>query len=384
MTSLSPGAAARGTSAGTGARDLRALPKAELHLHLEGAMRPGTLTELCAKHGVPRPADTAGRRFPDFGPFAACYMAVCECLREEGDLFRLVREVAEDAAASGALWIEPALSLVLYAERFGGLEATLRLLLRAAEAAEDATGVGMGFIVAAERHLPPSEALSLARAARGLVDRGEARVRGRPGLVGFGLHSAEGGHPPEPFADAFDVACGTGGAAGGSGAALASLPHGGEIAPAPGQGPASVRCCVDRLGAKRVAHGVLAAEDPELLAHLSAKEVCLDVCPTSNWLLRVVEALEDHPLPKLLDAGVPCTINSDDPLLFGCSLLGEYEVARSRLGLADESLARCAAASFRFSCAPEGLRTRGLAAVDAWLAAGAGAAEPGAATACVA
>merc|ERR1719433_459543 len=233
------------------ARSLAVLPKAELHLHLEGAMRPETLTELCRRHGVDRPADTRGKQFSDFGPFAACYLAVCECLREEEDLTRLVREVAEDAQAYGASWIEPALSCVLYAERFGGVKETLKLLLRAAEAAEAATGVGLGFIVAAERHLPPSEAEGLAQAVRGLVDSGEATIRGHAGIVGFGLHAAEVGNPPEPFEGAFEVAC--------AGGALAALPHAGELAPAPGKGPDSVRFCVDHLGARRIAHGVLAA-----------------------------------------------------------------------------------------------------------------------------
>jgi len=344
-------------------RLLKDLPKAELHIHLEGAMRPSTLTELCAKHKVARPSDTGGQRFADFGPFAACYMAVCECLREEDDLFRLVREVAEDAAASGAIWIEAALSFVLYAHRFGGLEATLKLLLRAAEAAEEVTGVGIAFIVAAERHLPPSEALDLAKVVHDMVARGEGSIRGRLGLVGFGLHSAEVGHPPEPFEQAFRAACDDG--------LVAALPHAGEIAPAPGQGPASVRFCVDVLGAKRIAHGVLAAEDAQLVSHLAAKGVCLDVCPTSNILLRVFESMDEHPLPRLLGAGVPCTINSDDPLLFGCNLLGEFERCRAELHLDDATLAACARSSFDHSLAPEETKQRGLAGVARWLACGA-------------
>eukprot|EP00445_Apocalathium_hangoei_P024019 CAMPEP_0203918304 /NCGR_PEP_ID=MMETSP0359-20131031/58835_1 /ASSEMBLY_ACC=CAM_ASM_000338 /TAXON_ID=268821 /ORGANISM="Scrippsiella Hangoei, Strain SHTV-5" /LENGTH=366 /DNA_ID=CAMNT_0050845363 /DNA_START=95 /DNA_END=1195 /DNA_ORIENTATION=- len=342
-------------------RCLRKLPKAELHIHLEGAMRPATLTELCQKHQVPRPDDTGGKRFADFGPFAACYMAVCECLREEADLFRLVREVAEDAAAAGASWIEPALSLVLYCDRFGGLEGTLKILLRAAATAEESTGVGIGFIVAAERHLPPSEAESLARAVHGMVSRGEHMIGGRPGVVAFGLHSAEPGNPPEPFAEAFRIACGDG--------TLAAIPHAGELEPAPGQGPTSVRYCAMDLGAKRIGHGVLAAPDPQLLRELAAKGVCLDVCPTSNLLLRVVETIEAHPLPSLLRAGVPCTVNSDDPLLFGCTLLGEFELCRADLGMDDESLAACARNSFTYSCAPEDLKQRGIAGIDAWLAA---------------
>lgn len=107
-------------------RPLETLPKAELHLHLEGAMRPETLTELCLKHAVERPLDTRGRRFEDFEPFKSCYLAVCECLREPGDLYRLVSEVAEDAKSSGALWLELALSIELYAHRFGPSDSACR------------------------------------------------------------------------------------------------------------------------------------------------------------------------------------------------------------------------------------------------------------------
>lgn len=339
-------------------RDLLALPKAELHIHLEGAMRPSTLTELCAKYGIVRPPDTRGQQFPDFGPFATCYIAVCECLRHEDDIFRLVREVAEDAAACGALWIEPALSILLYAHRFGGVEATLELLLRAAAIAETSTGVGLGYVVAAERHLPPAEASNLARNVRNVIDGGKGMIHDRLGIVGFGLHSAESGNPPEPFAEAFKIAC-VGG--------VVAIPHAGEIPPSPGTGPASVQFCVDCIGARRIEHGVLAAEDPALVEHLADLGACLDVCPTSNYLLRVCTSLSEHPLPSLIRAGVTCTINSDDPLLFGCNLLGEYELCRSDMGLTDAELAACARASFRHSRAPEDVKQRGLIGVEAWL-----------------
>eukprot|EP00931_Biecheleriopsis_adriatica_P012390 TRINITY_DN113528_c0_g1_i1.p1 TRINITY_DN113528_c0_g1~~TRINITY_DN113528_c0_g1_i1.p1 ORF type:complete len:384 (-),score=74.85 TRINITY_DN113528_c0_g1_i1:144-1184(-) len=326
-------------------------------------MRAETLTELCAKHGIERPADTRGKRFSDFGPFASCYMAVCECLRQEEDIFRLVREVAEDAASAGALWIEPALSCVLYAHRFGGLQATLRVLLRAAAAAEKSSGVSMGFIVAAERHLPAKEAEELASAVKELVDSGGALLNGRLGIIGFGLHSAEVGNPPAPFAAAFKIACQGG---------VVALPHAGELAPEPGGGPSSVRFCVDELGARRIAHGVLAVEDDELVSHLAKLNICLDVCPSSNELLGVVPGPglgppASHPLVRLLKANVPCTINSDDPLLFGCNLLGEFERCREDLKLSDEELASCAANSFRHSRAPESLKQRGLAGVAEWL-----------------
>lgn len=340
-------------------RDLAALPKAETHLHLEGAMRPATLTDLCVKYGIERPADTQGQRFSDFGPFAAAYITVCECLREEADLFRLVREVAEDALASGACWIEPALSSHYYASRFGGMKCALEILLRAAEAAEDATGVGIGFVVSAERNLPPSEAEELARIVRGLVESGAATIKGHLGLVGFGLHGPEGGFPPEPFAEAFKIAC-VGG--------VVAMPHAGEIAPSPGKGPDSVRFCLKGLGARTIAHGVLAAEDEALVADLASSGVCLDVCPTSNYLLSVCDDLSKHPLLKFLEAGVKCSINSDDPLLFGCNLLGEYECCRREMGLSDDMLAECAKTSFSHSRAPESVKSRGLAGIEAWLA----------------
>mmetsp|Transcript_31876 Transcript_31876/g.54360 ORF Transcript_31876/g.54360 Transcript_31876/m.54360 type:complete len:220 (-) Transcript_31876:230-889(-) len=118
-------------------RDLTALPKAELHIHLEGSMRRTTLISLCNKYNIDIPKDTRGKKFDDFSAFASVYIAACECLRETSDLNRLLLEVAEDAAASGARWIEPALSMLSFcAHRFGGKEETLRLLMRAAERAE--------------------------------------------------------------------------------------------------------------------------------------------------------------------------------------------------------------------------------------------------------
>ena len=135
-------------------RDLSTLPKAELHIHLEGSMRRSTLISLCNKYNIDIPDDTRGKKFDDFTAFASVYIAACECLRDESDIHRLVLEVAQDAAESGARWIEPALSMLSFcAGRFGGQVETLRILMKATEVAEEATGVGMGFVVAAERIL---------------------------------------------------------------------------------------------------------------------------------------------------------------------------------------------------------------------------------------
>jgi len=146
--------AARSDSASV--RDLRALPKAHLHLHLEGAMRPATLHELAAEHGIRVPPVQG---FGSFAAFAGQYVAACAVLRRPDDLHRLVREVAEDAAAAGAIWVEPALYLPRHRAVYGSDEAVLEQALAAARAAEAATGVGVGLILAADRTEAPAEAL---------------------------------------------------------------------------------------------------------------------------------------------------------------------------------------------------------------------------------
>ncbi|MEM9491137.1 MAG: adenosine deaminase, partial [Myxococcota bacterium] len=120
-------------------------------------------------------------------------------------------------------------------------------------------------------------------------------------------------------------------------------------------------------GARRIAHGVLAVEDDALVARLAAEQICLDVCPTSNLLLKVFPSVAAHPLPKLLAAGVPCTLGSDDPLLFGATLVDELVLCRERMGLDDESLAAMARTSFARSGAPRRVKDAGLTAIESWL-----------------
>ncbi len=358
-------------------RDLRALPKAHLHIHLEGAMRGATLTELCARYGIDRPADTKGRKFDGFGGFLKMYWAACGSVRTREDLSRLILEVAEDAAVEGAWWIEPAFDAARYStlradgpfQLFQTQEAGWRFALEAAERASNATGVGIGFISAADRIMPVAQALQRAEVTRDLVKSDEHLIRGgmacfdgrHAGIVAFGLHGDEGGHPPEPFAEAFRIALDETG--------LLSAPHAGEIPPVPGGGAASVWGAIDHLDADRIAHGVLAIEDEALVARLAQQKICLDVCPTSNLLLGVFPTAEAHPLVRLLEAGVPCNLGSDDPLLFGADLVDEFVLCRKEMGLSDEQLAAMARTSFARSGAPEPLKTAGIAAVDAWLSA---------------
>jgi adenosine deaminase len=327
-------------------RDLTLLPKAHLHLHLEGAMRPATLAELAAGHRLPVP-DV--RDYAGFAEFGLRYAEAAALIRTEGELRRVVREVVEDAARDGAVWLEPSVYPPAHAERLGvSAGHVLDIMIDEADATAARLGIGCGLMVSALRHLPPDGATALARLAVSRAGRG---VGG--GVVSFGLAADEALFPPEPFAEAFAVARDGG---------LLSAPHAGELA-----GPASVLGALDALGARRLGHGVRAVEDPALVERLAADEVTLDVCPTSNALLGVVGSLADHPLPRLLAAGVRCSIGADDPLLFGPGLLAEYETARRVLGLADERLAEVARASLEGSAAPPEVVAAGLRRIAAWL-----------------
>ena len=357
-------------------RDLRSLPKAHLHLHLEGAMRPATLDAFCTRSGIERPADTRGQRFDNFSGFNAMYRAATLCIRTPEDLALLIQQVAEDAAAEGVWWIEPAFDADRYSDArpdarvhrlFDTQEEGWAFTLAAAEAASQATGVGIGFISAIDRSRPLEQGMSRAEVTADLVRTDAHRiacgangVAGRhAGIVAIGLHGPEEGFPPEPFAEPFRVATEAG---------LISAPHAGEIAPAPGRGAASVAGARDHLGADRLGHGVLAAEDSALVNRLAREGVCLDVCPSSNLQLNVFPSIEDHPLPRLLDAGVICSLSSDAPLLFGPDLVDEFILCWNEMGLNDTQLAAMARHSFEHSGAPETLKTAGLAAIDAWLA----------------
>ncbi len=323
--------------------DLRALPKAHLHLHLVGSMRPSTLAELAARAGRAVPDVRVGGRAPTgWARFDARYTAAKDLLTAPGDLVRLVGELAEDEAAAGSGWVEVTANPGLYHGRFGTDADVLDLLLDAGRDASAATGVGIGWVVSADRR-HPEHAEALARLAAGAAGRG---------VVGFGLANDEAANPGAAFAGAFRIAREGG---------LRSVPHAGELC-----GPEEVRTAVDVLGADRIGHGVRAVEDPRLLARLAQEGTHLEVCPSSNLSLGVCGRTEDHPLPALLEAGVSVSLAADDPLLFGSGLLEQYALARDAFGLGDGALADLASSSIEASCAPCDTRARLLAGVAAW------------------
>lgn len=322
--------------------DLKTLPKAHLHLHLEGGMRPSTLAELAAEHGMEVPVVSG---FGSFSVFAEMYLTACEVLQRPEDMVRLVDETADDALAAGAVYIEPAIYLPHHLERLGPPEELLELVLEASRAATERTGVEIGWMVAADRTLDPSDAVEQARIAARHAHRG---------VVSFGLANDELLGPAGRFTEAYDIARDAG---------LLSTPHAGEL-----DGPHSVVAALELLGADRIQHGVRSVERDGLPERLAERGTCLDVCPTSNVLLAVVPSLEEHPLPQLLEAGVRVSINADDPLLFGPDLLGEYEVVRTEFGFDDERIATMARASITCGGAPDAVKAEALAGIDAWLA----------------
>ncbi|GHD48009.1 adenosine deaminase [Streptomyces galbus] len=339
-------------------RDVSELPKAHLHLHFTGSMRPATLLELADKYGVRLPealteALTGGepprlRATDERGwfRFQRLYDAARSCIRAPEDIQRLVREAAEEDIRDGSGWLEIQVDPTSYAPRLGGLIAAMEVILDAVDTAGRETGLGMRVLVAANRMKHPLDARTLARLAVRYTDRG---------VVGFGLSNDERRGMARDFDRAFHIAREGG---------LLSAPHGGELT-----GPASVRDCLDDLHASRIGHGVRAAEDPRLLQRLADRQITCEVCPTSNVALGVYEKPEDVPLRTLFAAGVPMALGADDPLLFGARLAAQYELARRHHGFTDRELAELARQSIRGSAAPEDVRTKLLAGVDDWLAA---------------
>lgn len=269
-------------------RDVRLLPKAHLHLHFTGSMRPTTLLELADKYGVRLPEALTGGEPPKLRAtdergwfrFQRLYDIARSCLRAPEDIQRLVREAAQEDVADGSGWLEIQVDPTSYAPLLGGLIPAIEIILDAVDAASRETGLPIRVVIAANRMKHPLDARTLARLAVRYADRG---------VVGFGLSNDERRGMARDFDRAFAIAREGG---------LLAAPHGGELS-----GPSSVRDCLDDLDAARVGHGVRAAEDPRLLRRLAEAGVTCEVCPASNVALGVYEKPADVPLRTLFDAG---------------------------------------------------------------------------------
>ncbi|HEX2497014.1 MAG TPA: adenosine deaminase [Gaiellaceae bacterium] len=286
-------------------------PKIELHVHLEGTVRPETLLEIARRNDYALPADSVEGLAPlydyrDFAHFIEVWILTTNALRTRDDFRRVVLDYAEEAAGFGAVYLEAIFSPaervsrgISWDEIFGGY-------CDGAEEARELHGVEVRLTPDIYRGLSLEGAMELVRVA--------ARYRDR-GVVALGLGGLEADFPPEPYAPAFELAR-TGG--------LASVPHAGEIA-----GPESIRGALDALHANRIRHGIRAVDDPALVEELRDRGIVLDVCPVSNVRTGAVPSLERHPLRELAAAGVRCSVSTDDPAMFDTDLEREYEAAAS-------------------------------------------------------
>ncbi len=329
---------------------LDALPLVELHLHLVGAASVDTVLELARRHpllGVPQERDELARAyaFRDFAHFIEVYGAVSSLVREAADVTALVTGLGRDLAATGVRYAEVTVTpLTHLAQGIGGQDLA-DALDEGRRRARAQHGVELSWVFDVDGGLGPDAA----SAALDWV------LRHRPAAsVGFGLGGAEAGVARAQFARHFAVARDAG---------LRSLPHAGETT-----GPDEVWSALRDLGAERVGHGIGAAADPRLLEHLAEHGTTLEVCPTSNLRTGAVATIEDHPLPRLLEAGVPVALGSDDPGMFGTDLAREHRLVADALGLPPADLARLARTAVEASSCPEPLRSELLADVERALA----------------
>jgi adenosine deaminase len=324
---------------------IRRLPKAELHLHIEGTLEPELMLELGARNGVAVPYGTAQEardayRFSDLEGFLALYYQSMRVLCTARDFTDLAGAYLERVHADGARHVEvffdPQVHLVRgipLADVVGGLE-------RAFVAAERRNGTTWRLFLCFLRDQGPEKAMEVLETALPL----------RRVITGVGLDSAEIGHPPGEFAEVFERARAAG---------FVPVAHAGE------EGPAEyVAEALDLLQVRRIDHGVAAADDPALVERLARERIALTMCPLSNRELKVTPDLAQHPLKRLLDAGVPVTVNSDDPAYFGGYLADNYAAAHDALGLTRAELAQLARNSITASLLPEARQAELLAELE--------------------
>jgi adenosine deaminase len=295
---------------------IRRMPKVELHVHLEGSIRPDTLLDLAERNRIDLPVRTVKElkewyAFRDFDHFIEVYLTAARCIRTPADVERITADFLAEQARQNVLHSEVTYTASTQRMLAGiPLDDQLDAINRARASAEREHGVTMSLTIDYPRNLDPAAFVEVARWA---VDN---RSRG---ITALGLGGPEAGNPPERFEKAFGVAREAG---------LPAVPHAGETA-----GAESVRGALDVLGARRIGHGVRCLEDPSLVAELRERQVPLEVCPTSNVRLGVCPSFEAHPLPLMLEAGLFVTLNSDDPPMFDTTLTDEYLRAAATFGL---------------------------------------------------
>ncbi len=325
------------------------LPKAELHLHIEGTLEPELAFELAARNGVDLPfQDTEelrhAYRFDDLQTFLNLYYGLMAVLHTENDFAELADAYLARAAAQGVRHAEIFFDPQAHTSRGVPLSAVIEGLARALDASEERHGVSTRLIMCFLRDESAASALETLEAAKPYLHR----------ITAVGLDSAEAGNPPSKFREVYEAASALG---------LRRVAHAGEEGP-----PAYIREALDVLGVERIDHGLRCMEDPELVDRLVRERVPLTLCPLSNVRLRAVDTLEDHPLARMMDAGLLCTVNSDDPAYFGGYVGDAFDAVHKALGIGEERQRELARNSFTASFLEddEARRARLIAEVDAY------------------
>ncbi len=286
------------------------MPKVELHVHLEGSIRPQTLAELAAQNHVDLPGGvSATYSFSDFPAFLDAYMRCAACLCTHEDFRRVTYEFLGDEAAQGIRYCEVFLSPMQHLRRDFDFDCIMRAIHEGYQQARAESGIRMGVIFDHGRQFG---------VAAGFLVLDRALATRRYGIIGLGLGGDEIHFPPELFAGLFAQA----GQAG-----LQLTAHAGEVC-----GPDSVWGAIRSLQVRRIGHGIRAIDDPALLQYLRRENIYLDICPTSNLRTGAVPSLDQHPVRRLFEAGVPITLASDDPALFQTDLVQEYLLLAEQFG----------------------------------------------------
>jgi aminodeoxyfutalosine deaminase len=310
---------------------IASLPKAELHLHLEGAIRPRVAVELAARHGVRLTEDEVRRRYAygDFAGFLDAFKWVTSFLQEPRDFALLAEDLVEQLLEQKVVYAEVTLSVGVMFLRKQQPEANFEAILRATEPFEK-RGLRLNWVFDAVRQFGADAAMRVVEAAKGC---------GSERIVAFGIGGDEMGLPTAELRGVYERASEYG---------LRRLMHAGEIG-----GPEKIREAIELLGAERIGHGISAVHDTALMELLAERRIPLEVCPGSNLYTGALARLrgkkeprmEEHPLPELLRRGVPVTIATDDPAMFHTTLEREYRAAHT-MGLTEEELEKLVRSGF--------------------------------------
>lgn len=327
---------------------IQRLPKAELHLHIEGTLEPEQMLAMARRNRVSLPFASADEakaayRFSDLQDFLHIYYRTMSVLLTEPDFCELTCSYLDRASAQNVRHVEISFDPQAHIARGVAMASVCRGIRRGLEYGRQRHGITSRLIMCFLRHLDEDDAIATLDEAQPFRDW----------IYAVGLDSAELGNPPRKFARVFEKARMAG---------FARVAHAGEEGP-----PEYVREALDLLRVQRVDHGNRALEDPELTVELAQRNIPLTICPLSNLKLQVASDLAEHPLPKMLDAGLKVTLNSDDPAFFGGYINENYQAVQDSLGIDDETLGRIARNSFDASFIDQWRRAELLAELDAYM-----------------